>query len=58
MYLALLAASFLFLWTGATLLLWRLPQFQRRPSLAERLGPHVNNDGNWITDLETWLSRH
>lgn len=52
-----MAASFLALWAGATLLLSCLPRIRRRPTLTERLRPYAVKDAGWIGDLETWLRR-
>lgn len=54
---ALLAASFVALWAGSTLLLSCVPQVRRRRTLTDRLQPYVVKDEGWIGDLEAWLRR-
>lgn len=48
-----LVGTFLALWAGSALVLSCIPWFQRRPSLAERLAPHVpREDATSVEDVE------
>lgn len=55
-----LLATFLAVWTAATLLLSRLRWFRRRTPLETRLLPYAyvsNDDDDWVSDAEVWLQQ-
>ena len=51
-----LLASFLALWPGTAMLLFRLPWFRDSGTLAERLAPYAPNvEPSWTDEVERWL---